>query len=108
MESADILVSPRIKGKNTPMKIYSFLWSGKPVLVTNIESHTQVCTQEASFIAEPNPKAYADGMIALLDNESLRSRLGLQGKHLVETSFSEEQSMQTLNTLFDHIQTQTK
>ena len=40
--AADVLVSPRIKGVNTPMKIYAYLNSGKPILATDIESHSQV------------------------------------------------------------------
>ena len=31
-EAADVLVSPRIRGNNTPMKIYSYLESGKAIL----------------------------------------------------------------------------
>src|SRR5262245_20710248 len=31
LSQADILVSPRIKGVNTPLKIYSYLSSGKPL-----------------------------------------------------------------------------
>jgi glycosyltransferase involved in cell wall biosynthesis len=42
LEQADVLVSPRLRGVNTPMKIYSYLLAGKAVVATRIESHTQV------------------------------------------------------------------
>src|SRR5690606_29288584 len=32
--ACDILVSPRIRGTNTPLKIYSYLRSGKPIVAT--------------------------------------------------------------------------
>jgi glycosyltransferase involved in cell wall biosynthesis len=32
MELADILLSPRNKGTNTPLKLYTYLRSGKPLL----------------------------------------------------------------------------
>ena len=40
--AADVLVSPRLKGLNTPMKIYSYLDSGSAVLATRLRTHTQV------------------------------------------------------------------
>ncbi len=33
---ADVLCSPRVKGENTPFKIYSYLASGKPIVATRI------------------------------------------------------------------------
>ena len=35
LRQADVLVSPRLKGLNTPMKIYSYLDSGSAVLATS-------------------------------------------------------------------------
>ena len=37
MAQADVLISPRIKGVNTPMKIYSYLDSGRCVLATDLQ-----------------------------------------------------------------------
>ena len=42
LREADVLVSPRLKGLNTPMKIYSYLDSGTAVLATRLRTHTQV------------------------------------------------------------------
>ena len=103
LKSADILVSPRIKGKNTPMKLYSYLWSEKPVLVTNVESHTQIVNNEVTFIADPEPEAFAKGMIALLGNESLRLKLGTEGKRWVEARFNFEEFRKKLNSLLDEL-----
>jgi glycosyltransferase involved in cell wall biosynthesis len=107
LEAADILVSPRIRGKNTPMKLYSYLRSEKPVLVTNVESHTQIVNDEVTFIADPEPEAFANGMITLLQNESLRSKLGFQGKQWVEKTFSFEKSQKKLNSLLDELKEST-
>ena len=48
--SADVLVSPRITGGNTPMKIYSYLDSGCPVLATDLPTHTQVLTDQVAIL----------------------------------------------------------
>lgn len=56
IEIADILVSPRTAGTNTPLKIYSFLKSGKPTVATNLWTHTQVLDEGIAVLGEPNPK----------------------------------------------------
>ena len=38
----DVLVSPRSRGTNTPLKIYQYLRSGKPIVATRLLTHTQV------------------------------------------------------------------
>jgi hypothetical protein len=50
---ADVLVSPRIDGTNTPLKIYEQLASGKPLVATRIWSHTQVLDDDVCFLVEP-------------------------------------------------------
>ena len=88
MEMADILVSPRNKGTNTPMKIYTYLQSGKPIVATRLLTHTQVLTNEVSLLVEPEPEALAYGMITLLKDQDLRIALGKAGKRLVEEKYS--------------------
>lgn len=66
LERADVLVSPRITGTNTPLKIYQQLASGKPLVATRIYSHTQVLSDEVAFLADPTPESLADGIAAAL------------------------------------------
>ena len=81
---ADILVSPRIKGKNTPMKIYSYLHSGNAVLATNLETHTQVMNDQIAILADPEPGAFAGAIINLATNTALREQKGKAAIQLIE------------------------
>ena len=72
---ADVLVSPRITGVNTPMKIYAYLNSGKPILATDIESHTQVLSNEMAVLEPAVPERFADGMLRLASDSDLRNKL---------------------------------
>lgn len=103
LSEADILVSPRIKGKNTPMKLYSYLHSGKAILATNLETHTQVLNKRVALLVDPSAEAFAQGMFCLMENEKLREELGMAGKKLVEEKFSYSTFHVTLNNLFDWI-----
>jgi glycosyltransferase involved in cell wall biosynthesis len=68
---ADVLVSPRLSGTNTPLKIYSFLKSGKPLVATNLWTHTQVLTDRISVLVEPDANCLAEGIVfALFDSRA--------------------------------------
>jgi len=74
ISAADVLVSPRLSGTNTPLKIYSFLKSGKPFVATNLWTHTQVLTPEISLLAEPDPESLAKGIFFGLTQEEAQRR----------------------------------
>jgi glycosyltransferase involved in cell wall biosynthesis len=88
LAQADVLVSPRLTGHNTPMKLYSYLAAGKAVLATRIRSHTQVLSDDNALLAEPTAAAMARGLDALLRSAALRERLGLAARRLAATRYS--------------------
>lgn len=85
---SDILVSPRISGTNTPLKIYAYLQSGKPIVATDIQAHTQVLTPDVAVLVEPNPEALAKGIVSVLEDHPLAKRLGKQARELSENRYS--------------------
>jgi glycosyltransferase involved in cell wall biosynthesis len=76
LELADILVSPRTKGTNTPLKIYSYLRAGKAIVATNLPTHVQVLNPRVALLTDPTPQAFAEGLVRALDNPELRQSLG--------------------------------
>ncbi len=71
---ADVLISPRVSGTNTPLKIYSFLKSGKPLVATRLWTHTQVLSEQRAILADPNPDDLARGIEFALTSEDARAR----------------------------------
>ena len=63
---AAILVSPRLHGTNTPLKIYEQLASGKPLVATRIWSHTQVLDEKVCYLVDTEPQSMADGLLLAL------------------------------------------
>jgi glycosyltransferase involved in cell wall biosynthesis len=101
LSQADILVSPRVKGNNTPMKVFSYLGVGKALMATDLPTHTQVLNNRVSVLAEPNPKAFAEGLMLLIRDKNLRSELGSNGKKLIAERHSYEVFYRRLNSLYD-------
>ncbi|RMF03784.1 MAG: glycosyltransferase [Chloroflexi bacterium] len=104
LSQADILVSPRTKGRNTPMKIYSYLDSGKPLLATNMETHTQAFGPDVAELADPTPPAFSASMVHLIENEALRHEFGQKGRQLVQEKYSFTAFRRTLNQLIDWLE----
>jgi glycosyltransferase involved in cell wall biosynthesis len=104
LSQADILVSPRTKGNNTPMKIYPYLQSGKPVLATKLPTHTQILNSEVAMLADPDPKHFSDAMLRLIDDETARQSLGMAGKMLAEEQFSYLAFRAKLNEFMDWLE----
>lgn len=88
LRRATILVSPRTQGNNTPMKIYSYLDSGRPVLATRLPMHLEVLDDSIAVLKEPSPEAMSAGMISLLRDPELRSRLASAARIRVTREFS--------------------
>jgi glycosyltransferase involved in cell wall biosynthesis len=84
LREADVLVAPRVKGINTPMKVFPYLHSGKPVLLTRLPTHTQTFSDDVAMLAEPTPGAFAEAIERLAGDEALRARLGAAGRRFVE------------------------
>jgi glycosyltransferase involved in cell wall biosynthesis len=88
MALADVLVSPRSKGTHVPLKIYTYLRSGKAILATDILSHMQVLTPAVALLVSPTPAALAQGTLELLQNPALAQRLGRQSQSFAQEHYS--------------------
>lgn len=87
---ADVLLSPRTKGTNTPLKIYTYLKTGKPIVATDLPTHTQALNGEIAVLVKPEKMAYSGGILLLLKDKELREKLGGRGKDFVEKNFNPE------------------
>lgn len=86
---ADVLVSPRIAGTNTPLKIYSYLKSGKPLVATDLWTHSQVLNEKISVLAAPDPKSFAEGILFALNDREASER-ALAAKNLAEKEYTSD------------------
>ncbi len=88
LRQADILVSPRTLGQNTPMKVYSYMQAGKAILATDIRSHTQALDAACAMLVPAEPAAMARGLEKLIRDPALRARLGEAARDKAEREYS--------------------
>jgi glycosyltransferase involved in cell wall biosynthesis len=88
LEQADILVSPRLRGVNTPMKVYSYMLSGRAIIATNIDSHTQVLDSTCARLVAPEPAALGAALRELAAAPDERARLGAAARSRAQARHS--------------------
>jgi glycosyltransferase involved in cell wall biosynthesis len=103
---ADVLVSPRLSGTNTPLKIYSCLKSGKPLVATNLWTHTQVLNPEIAVLTEPDPQSLAEGLktAASQDEAQVRAKTALE---LAAREYTPSRYLQKIAEVLNLAQTHT-
>ncbi len=106
LNQADVLVSPRVQGGNTPMKIYSYLDSGIPVLATRLETHTQVLDDEISCLVDANEDDMAQALITLAEDKALCQRLAKTARERVQEEYSLPAFQRKLKLFYEQLLSQ--
>jgi glycosyltransferase involved in cell wall biosynthesis len=88
--AADVLVSPRSRGTNTPLKIYQYLRSGRPIVATRLLTHTQVLDDHTAILTAATPAGLAEGILAALADPIRAAALGRNARELADTKYSYE------------------
>jgi glycosyltransferase involved in cell wall biosynthesis len=89
LDAATVLASPRSSGTNTPLKIYQYLRSGRPIVATRLRTHTQVLSEETAFLADPNPQAFGQAILRVIQDSTAATAVGERAKALADEKYSE-------------------
>jgi glycosyltransferase involved in cell wall biosynthesis len=88
LDAADVLVSPRSSGTNTPLKIYQYLRSGRPIVATRLLTHTQVLDDDVAVLTEAAPAGFGAGILAVIGDPERARAIGRRAKTLAATKYS--------------------
>jgi glycosyltransferase involved in cell wall biosynthesis len=100
LRQADVLLSPRVSGKNTPLKIYSYMASRRPILATRLPTHTQVLTNETAELVQPEAPAFARGLCRLLTDPERAQQIAENAYQLAIREYSPQAFRRKLNDLY--------
>lgn len=103
LQQADVLVSPRTEGENTPMKIYSYMDSSRPILATRIRSHTQVLDIGNAFLVDPEPASMAAGLTEVLCDNRAALQKAEKAKLKVAAEYSRAAYEKKLTRFYDEL-----
>jgi glycosyltransferase involved in cell wall biosynthesis len=104
LEIAEVLISPRVEGLSVPLKIYSYLYSGKPFVATRIQAHTMVLDDQNSMLVEPNKEAFAEGILQVLDSRELREDMSSRARSYAKENFSFVDYTEKVNQVYEALE----
>jgi glycosyltransferase involved in cell wall biosynthesis len=102
LAASDILLSPRMAGVNTPLKLLDYLKAGQAIVATDVSSNTLILDNNSTaVIVSPEPEAFAEGICYLLDNEKRRIRIAQNGKKLSGSRYSFTEFKKRMNDCYN-------
>ncbi|MHC4476791.1 MAG: glycosyltransferase [Planctomycetota bacterium] len=103
IHKADVLVSPRLKGTNTPLKIYEYMASEVPIVATNLKTHTQELDDECSFLQNPDPDDFAKGILECLENKGEARRRAINAHEAYCSKYGEAEYKRRLERIIARV-----
>ena len=112
MNLSDVCVAPFIRTRNesmglSPLKIYEYLACGTPVVASDIKGVGDLLESSNSGIPviPDNPNELAKAIIKLLNDKQLREQMGKNGREMVVSNYSWEntakKTMEVLESILD-------
>jgi glycosyltransferase involved in cell wall biosynthesis len=98
-----VLISPRLDGTTTPLKIYSYLHANRPIVATNITAHTQVLNPETAVLVEPNKDAFAEGILRVLRDPEFAECIAKNAHEFGKEKFSHQDYISKVNHIYQSL-----
>ena len=100
LAGADILLSPRIAGGNTPLKLLDYVKAGRAIVACDNPANRLILDDSSARLVAPTPDAFADGIAALAADAPLRQRLGDAGHRPYLSTYNYAQYKQRLGDAY--------
>lgn len=100
LESADVIVSPRSSGTNTPLKIYGYMRSGRPLVATDMLTHTQALDTDVAILVPATTDGLAGGINSCLSNPAYARRVADAAKERANELFSDDRYIHKVIQLY--------
>ncbi|MFQ5889861.1 MAG: glycosyltransferase family 4 protein [Gemmatimonadota bacterium] len=101
LRRATVVVSPRDRGTNTPMKIYEHLANGIPLVATRVVAHTQVLDDDICFLVDADPDSLARGVLEALDDEARRREVVARARARYSSEYSRERYVEKMRHVLE-------
>ncbi len=88
IKASTLLISVRKQGVNTPLKIYSYMKSGKPIVATRHITHTQVLDDSMAVLTELTPQSLAEGILKVLNHPEEAETLARRAREVAKVRYS--------------------
>ena len=102
MRASEVLVSARSRGQNSPLKLYSYLKWGRPIVATDLYTHTQVLDSATALLVPATPRGIADGIVTVLNDSALAGTLASAARARYVERYSWDQYVAQTRVAVEH------
>jgi glycosyltransferase involved in cell wall biosynthesis len=88
LRACDIVLSPRIAGTNTPLKLLDYLKSSRAIVATDLPANRLILNDEMALMAQANADAFGCAIAQLAGDSSQRAKLAGAGRALIDSDYN--------------------
>lgn len=88
LAAADVLLSPRIAGANTPLKLLDYLKAGGAIVATDCQANRLILDERSAMLVQPNADDFARAIVTLGRDEAMRRRIASGGAGLLKEKYN--------------------
>lgn len=103
LAASDILLSPRIAGVNTPLKLLDYMKAGRGIVATDNTANRQILDERTAVLVKPDPESLAAGVLQLAGDPMKREALGRNGRERVDRTYNFGEFKARLGKCYDGI-----
>lgn len=103
LAAMDILLSPRIAGRNTPLKLLDYLKAGAAIVATDCEANRLILDDSLARMTPLNPEGLAEGILHLCHDTEHRSTLSRRGAERLEKRHNFPDFKDALRNCYDYL-----
>ena len=104
MALAAVLVSPRTEPLVTPLKIYSYMASGRPIVATDLPTHTHVLNGDSAMLVPATAEGIATGIIRTLNDPIAASQRAERAQQLIRQHHDFKHFRDRLSEVYEYVQ----
>ena len=103
IDRSEVIVSPRSRGTNTPLKIYGYLRAGKPIVATDLLTHTQILDTSVAHLVPPTPAGLSQGLLKVLKDAVYANDIARNARQMADAEFTDENYIKRVQGLYAQV-----
>lgn len=88
LAASDLLLSPRIAGLNTPLKLLDYLKVSRAIVATDHPANRLILDEQTAALAAVNPNDFGQTVALLAQDEPRRTAIAERGRRLVDEHYN--------------------
>ncbi|MEQ9823353.1 MAG: glycosyltransferase [Puniceicoccaceae bacterium] len=103
LAASDLLLSPRISGRNSPLKVLDYLKAERCIIATDNAANRQILNEDVALLSSPDSASFAKSILQASGDETLRNRLARNAKSLLQSRYHFDYFESQIASLYNRI-----